>query len=142
MNDFTPPPLTDEDIILNLDLRVRVVDNFIDRNKMKQLFHKYNIFISTTKLDTQGITMLEAMSSGLLVASFDNSSKKEFINDMKTGILGNNPKELAEKILEVTSSQELFEGITKAGRESMEEIDVKLTCKKELKILKEIADNK
>ena len=131
-----------EKLILTKGLseRVKIIDNFIDRNKMKQLFHKYNIFISTTKLDTQGITMLEAMSSGLLVASIDNSSKKEFINDMKTGILGNNPKELAEKILEVTSNKELFERITKAGRESMEEIDVKLTCKKELRILTEIAN--
>lgn len=125
-----------------LSARIKIIDNFIDRNKMKKLFHKYDIFISTTRLDTQGITMLEAMSSGLLVAAINNSSKEEFISDMKTGILGNKPKELADKILEVTSSKELFEGITKAGRKSMEEIDVKLTCKKELKILKEIADNK
>jgi glycosyltransferase involved in cell wall biosynthesis len=84
--------------------------------------------------------MLEAMSSGLLVATINNSSKEEFISDMKTGILGDKPKDLAEKILEVTSSKELFERITKLGRKSMEEIDVQITCEKELKILKEIAN--
>ena len=129
-------------IAKGLSGRVKIIDNFIDRSKMIQLFHRYNIFISTTKLDTQGITMLEAMSCGLLVASIDNSSKKEFISDMQTGVLGNNPKELAEKILEVTSNQEIFERITKAGRKSMEEIDVSLTCEKELRILKEIASKK
>jgi len=122
-----------------LSKRIKIIDNFIDRNKMIKLFHKYDVFISTTKFDTQGITMLEAMSSGLLVAAINNSSKEEFISDMKTGILANKPKELAEKILKVTSNKELLERITKAGRESMEEIDVKLTCKKELRILKEIA---
>ena len=130
-----------EKLILSKGLseRIKIIDNFIDRNKMQKLFHKYDIFISTTKLDTQGITMLEAMSSGLLVAAINNSSKEEFISDMETGILANRPKELAEKILKVTSSKELFERITKAGRGSMEEIDLKLTCKKELRILKEIA---
>ena len=133
-----------EKLILTKGLseRIKIIDNFIDRNKMKQLFHKYDIFISTTKLDTQGVTMLEAMASGLLVTSIENSSKKEFITDMETGILGDTPKELAEKILKVTSNQEIFERITKAGRKSMEEIDVELTCEKELKILKEIASNK
>ena len=38
--------------------------------------------------------------------------------------------------------QEFFEKITKQGRKSMEAIDVKVTCKKELKILREIAKNK
>ena len=102
----------------------------------------YNVFISTTKLDSQGITMLEAMSCGLLVSSIDNSSKKEFIIDMKTGILGETPKQLADKILEVTSDQNLFENITLSGRKSMEEIDVKITCKEELDILKKIANKK
>ena len=83
--------------------------------------------------------MLEAMSSGLLTASINNSAKEEFISDMKTGILGNNPDELARKILAVTSDKELFENITRKGRESMEKIDIKVTCKRELKILKDIA---
>ena len=82
------------------------------------------------------------MSSGLLVASIDNSSKKEFISDMETGVLGNTPKELAEKIIKVTSDKSLYNKITIAGRKSMEAIDVKVTCKKELDILKSIAKNK
>ena len=121
----------------NLAKRVKIIDKFIDRNKMNQLFHQYNVFISTTKLDTQGITMLEAMSSGLLVASTDNSSKKEFIDDMKTGILGVNAMELSEKILEVTSNKGLFENITKCGRKSMEDICLKVMATNELEILNE-----
>ena len=109
---------------------------------MNKLFHQYNTFISTTKLDTQGVTMLEAMASGLLVASIENSSKKEFISDMKTGVLGSNSLELANKILKASTDEDLFRSITNSGRKSMEKIDVKLTCKKELEILKEIANNK
>lgn len=122
-----------------LSKRVKIIDNFIDRSKMQQFFHSYNVFISTSRLDTQGITMLEAMSCGLLIASIDNSSKKEFISDLKTGVLANTLKELARKILEVTLNKEIFERIITAGRKSIEEIDVPITCKKELKILRDIA---
>ena len=109
---------------------------------MPQHFSKYGVSMSTTRMDAQGVSMCEAISSGLLTVSNDNTAIPEFISDMETGILGNNPQELADKILKVTSDQSLFEKITKQGRKSMEAIDVKVTCKKELKILREIAKNK
>ena len=123
----------------SLEERVNIYSTFINKSDMPQHFSKYGVSMSTTRMDAQGVSMCEAMSSGLLTVSNDNTAIPEFISDMETGILANKPKELAEKILKVTSSKELFERITKAGRESMEEIDVKLTCKKELRILKEIA---
>ena len=117
--------------------RIKIIPNFIERNRMNHLFHKYNIFISTSKLDTQGITMLEAMSSGLLVAAINNTSKEEFIIDMKTGVLGYNTAELANKILKVTADLVLFNAITSAGRKSMEDIDIKVISKNELEKLNE-----
>ena len=123
----------------SLEDRVNIYSTFINKSHMPQHFSKYGVSMSTTRMDAQGVSMCEAMSSGLLTVSNDNTAIPEFISDMDTGILANKPKELAEKILKVTSNKELFERITKAGRNSMEEIDVKLTCKKELRILKEIA---
>ena len=124
----------------SLEDRVNIYSTFINKSDMPQHFSKYGVSMSTTRMDAQGVSMCEAMSSGLLTVSNDNTAIPEFISDMDTGILANKPKELAEKILKVTSNKELFERITKAGRESMEEIDVKLTCKKELRILTEIAN--
>ena len=126
----------------SLQSRIKIYNTFIDKSDMPQHFSKYGVSMSTTRMDAQGVSMCEAISSGLLTVSNKNTAIPEFITDMETGILGNTPKELAEKILKVTSNQELFENITKSGRKSMEEIDVELTCKKELKILKEIASNK
>jgi glycosyltransferase involved in cell wall biosynthesis len=117
--------------------RIKIIPNFIERNRMNHLFHKYQIFISTSKLDTQGVTMLEAMSSGLLVAAINNTSKEEFIIDMKTGVLGYNTAELADKILKVTSDSVLFNTITSSGRKSMEDIDIKVISKNELEKLNE-----
>ena len=126
----------------SLQSRIKIYNTFIDKSDMPQHFSKYGVSMSTTRMDAQGVSMCEAISSGLLTVSNKNTAIPEFITDMVTGVLGNNPKELADKILEVTSNQEIFERITKAGRKSMEEIHITVTCKKELKILKEVASHK
>ena len=126
----------------SLQERINIHNTFINKVDMPDFFSKYGISMSTTRMDAQGVSMCEAMSSGLLTVSNNNTAIPEFINDMKTGILGETPKELADKILEVTSDQNLFENITLNGRKSMEEIDVEITCEKELNILKKIANKK
>tara|TARA_B100000902_G_scaffold195038_1_gene186363 strand:+ start:4763 stop:5893 length:1131 start_codon:yes stop_codon:yes gene_type:complete len=123
----------------SLEDRITIHNTFINKHDMPEHFSGYGVSLSTTRMDAQGVSMCEAMSSGLLTVSNNNTAIPEFISDMETGILGNSPQELADKILTVTSDKELFENITQQGRETMEKIDVKLTCKQELKILKEIA---
>ena len=123
----------------SLEDRITIHNTFINKHDMPEHFSGYGVSLSTTRMDAQGVSMCEAMSSGLLTVSNNNTAIPEFISDMETGILGNSPQELADKILTVTSDKRLFERITKKGRESMEKIDVKVTCKQELKILKEIA---
>jgi glycosyltransferase involved in cell wall biosynthesis len=126
----------------SLQDRINIHNTFINKFDMPDFFSKYGISMSTTRMDAQGVSMCEAMSSGLLTVSNNNTAIPEFIKDMKTGILGESPKELADKILEVTSDQNLFENITLNGRKSMEEINVEITCKEELNILKKIANKK
>jgi len=116
--------------------RVKIFNRFIERDEMNDLFSKYGIFISTTRMDSQGVTMLEAMSSGLLTVSTNNSSKPEFIKDMKTGVLGISAQELAKKILTVTKNKSVYYTIAKNGSDSIKEIDLKKTILKELEILK------
>lgn len=124
-----------------LSSRVKIINNFIERHEMNNLFHNYSIYISTTKLDTQGVTMLEAMSCGLLVASISNSSKKEFIEDSKTGILADNISDLSKKILNVVNSG-IYNDIVISGRESVKKIDIKKTCKLEIQLLKDLYNKK
>lgn len=123
---------------LNLGSRVRIISGFVEKNEMRELFKKYGIYISTTKMDSQGVNMMEAMSSGLLVATTDNSSKKEFIENTINGVLGVNADDLAKNILEVTADKKLFIEICKAGRKSIEAIDITLTVEKELRVLKSL----
>ena len=126
----------------SLQSRINIYNTFINKSDMPKHFSKYGVSMFTTRMDAQGVSMCEAISSGLLTVSNHNTAIPEFISDMETGVLGDMPKELAKKIIKVTSDKSLYNKITIAGRKSMEAIDVKVTCKKELDILKSIAKNK
>ncbi|MBS7787519.1 glycosyltransferase family 4 protein [Flavobacterium sp. CYK-55] len=124
----------------NLEERVTIIPKFLDREAMKQVFLSYDLFISTTLFDSQGVTMLEAMSSGLLVAAYDNSSRKEFIKDNVTGILGRDVIDLANKIVHITQQQEVFNAIISNGQEYIKQINVPVVGNLELKQLKKIVN--
>lgn len=123
---------------LGLEKRIVIKNSFIERNNLNAFFSNYGVFLSPTRMDAQGVTMCEAMASGLLTVSNKNTAIPEFISDNKNGILGIEPKEIAEKIITITNDKALFEQITKNGRESMSEIDIEKTIKKELNVLYQI----
>lgn len=124
-----------------LGSRVKIISKFLERAQMKELFLNYGVFISTTRMDSQGVTMMEAASTGLLVVTTDNSSKREFIKDDVSGILGKSAAEIASKIIAVTDNKSRFEEVVKNGRASMEKIDIAKTVSSELKLIKQVSLN-
>jgi glycosyltransferase involved in cell wall biosynthesis len=123
---------------LNLSTRVKIKNQFIDRSQMNTFFSSYGVFLAPTRMDAQGVSMCEALASGLLTVSNNNTAIPEFITDYKEGILGNSSKEIAKKIVEVIENRELFEKITAAGRSSMEAIDISKTASQEIRKLEQI----
>jgi len=124
-----------------LDNRVKIIPTFVEKEEMRNLFRNYGIFISTTKMDSQGITMMEAISAGLLVVTTDNSSKREFLVHKINGILGKSPKEIADRICEACNNEIIFSELTKNGRASMEQIDIQKTVELEIKTLSKLIIN-
>jgi len=125
-------------IAKKLEDRVKIITKFLNRQEMKELFLKYGSFISTTRMDSQGVTMMEAMSAGLLVVTTDNSSKKEFIKDGENGVLGNTALDLSSKIISFTNNENRFEKIVLSGRKSIELIDLSKTVEIEIKLLTKV----
>lgn len=123
----------------DLENRITIIPNFIEKDEMKKLFLNYGFYISTTRMDSQGVNMMEAMASGLIVVTTDNSSKKEFITDSKNGLLGTSADILSKKIVEVANDTSLFLEMAKKGRTSITNIDSSLTVKKELILLNKVA---
>ncbi|MAB56794.1 MAG: hypothetical protein CL524_04505 [Aequorivita sp.] len=121
-----------------LSKRVTIKNEFIDRSEMNEFFTKYGIFLSPTRMDAQGVTMCEAMASGLLVASNNNTAIPEFIEDNYNGLLSNDSKSLAQKILKITENIEPFKLVIYNGRRSMEKISIDKTVSNEIKSLEAI----
>jgi glycosyltransferase involved in cell wall biosynthesis len=125
-----------------LNHRVKIHEKFIDRIEMNSLFHQYGIFFAFSLFDSQGVSMCEAMASGLLTITNENTALPEFVKNNKTGITGNKLKEVAEKIIHLVKDENEFTTITTNGRKSMEEIEWTKTGEKELEVLKSLVAKK
>lgn len=61
-------------------------------------YQSADCFISASTSETQGLTYIEALSSGLLVLGRDDEVVKDLVNDNENGFIFDNGKQLYEKI--------------------------------------------
>jgi len=69
---------------------VFIQNTFLTADQMVNLYQKNEIMLVPTRQDAQGVTMCEAMSSGLVLVTSDNTSIPEFVKDRETGCLCDN----------------------------------------------------
>lgn len=122
----------------HLGKRVRIIEKFIDRSQMNSLFHEYGGFFALTLFDSQGVSMCEAMASGLLTISNPVCAIPEFVKENETGLLGVSSEEIAQKIIYTMKSQEEYKRLTQNARKEMENLHWKKTGELELAMLEEL----
>lgn len=122
----------------NLQHRVKISERFFDRKELSQLFLNYGIFNAYSKIDTQGVSMCEAMASKRLVISSNKTAIPEFIQDGVNGLLDNDLQNLALRLADACNSEKYFEELTNNARIAMEQISVDHVGLKELQMLKSI----
>lgn len=118
--------------------RISIFDTFISRDNMPSFFSEYGIFMATTRWDTQGVSMCEAMAAGLLTCSNPVTAIPEFVTDGVTGILEESPQDIAQRIIEVTENSEEYNRITLQARSSMEQIAVDIVGQRELDVFRKL----
>jgi len=124
---------------LNLEKRISIKNTFIDRKNLNDFFSNYGVFLAPTRMDAQGVSMCEAMASGLLTVSSNNTAIPEFVVNKQSGIVGNNLQDVAKNITTYLKSEKSYKEITEKARSKMEDITIKKTVTKEIVLLKEIA---
>ena len=77
----------------NLQLEKR----FLNQAEMVEQYREYGVFLCPTRMDTQGVSMCEAMASGLVCISSENSAIPEFLPD-EAGIRTHSAIEIAKAI--------------------------------------------
>lgn len=82
---------------------------FLTQKEIAQLHKTFGVFLATTRLDSQGVSRDEAMSSGMVVIANNISSVPEFV-DESCGVLvpPENPEAIAEAICHIYNDPSLF----------------------------------
>ena len=83
-------------------------NNFLNHQQIQALHKDFGIFLCPTRMDAQGVSMCEAMSSGLVPVTSLSTAIPEFVKDGQSGFLTKNSKEIAEKIELLYNNPELF----------------------------------
>jgi len=129
-------------IIKNGSFRSKIILNevFIQNREIPKIHDLHGIYYAVTRMDAQGVSMCEAMASGLPVISFNICGIPEFVKHNKTGILIEpfNIQEAANWIENLTYDRNLYIRISENARKFAETIDIKNTTQKELNIAKSL----
>lgn len=95
---------------------IQIIDSFLNQKTIKELHDKNGVFLALSRQDAQGVSMCEALSSGLVIISSNNTAIPEYIPHLKAGLLTDNtPKDIVNKILEIVNNKALFLKLSKDG---------------------------
>lgn len=92
---------------------VTIQRGFLSQQDIAKLHKNYGVFLCPTRMDAQGVSKDEAMSSGLVVVTNAVTAIPEFI-DSKSGILvdGEDYKGLSEAIYLLVNNPDLFSSLS------------------------------
>lgn len=114
---------------------VKIKKAFLKQTQIAELHKQFGVFLCPTRWDSQGVSMCEAMASGLVPISINISAIPEFVEHRKSGLLANpeDPVDLADKIEKLYFNHELFKRLSKQASDSIIE-----KCGKNVVVSKEM----
>lgn len=122
--------------------RVRFFDEFIHRKNLTEFLSNYSSFVATTRMDAQGVMMCEAMATGMIIVTSDNTAINEFVDNGKNGLCGNNLKEMARRFDEIQTDPEALSRMRHEARHTMELISLTLMAEKEIQLMETVLGKK
>lgn len=101
-------------------VNVTLTDRFLTQPEIAALHREHGIFLCPTRQDAQGVSMCEAMASGLVPVSSNNTAIPEFVSDGISGLLTNNqPVDVAEALLRLAGDPQLFRKLSAEAARSI-----------------------
>jgi glycosyltransferase involved in cell wall biosynthesis len=120
---------------------VSINEGFLTHNQVKELHDAHGVFLALTRQDAQGVSMCEAMSSGLVVISSYNTAIPEFVTHNFSGLLTDNRAHtLAKMIEELVMNPDKFKTISRcASSEIIKKAGIKSVVENEIKLISSFA---
>jgi glycosyltransferase involved in cell wall biosynthesis len=98
---------------------VSIHEGFLTQPEIRALHQAHGLMLCPTRQDAQGVSMCEAMSSGLIPLTSKSSAIPEFVQHNETGFLTRNSSELADAMLQLHSDEALFARMSRAAASSI-----------------------
>lgn len=108
-------------------------ETFLNQSEIAEAHQKHGVFLCPTRQDAQGVSMCEAMSSGLVAISSNNTAIPEYVIDGHTGYTTSSAKEIADRIEFLYDHPDEFSRISEAGSKSIHD-----TCGSDIVISEEL----
>lgn len=118
---------------------VTLSKGFIDQAAISEVHAKHGVFLAPTRFDSQGVSLGEAMSSGLVPVSTDIAAIPEFITHRGSGLLAapESYLDLANHIEALYFDPELFLELSESAAESITtQCGTEATINPELELLR------
>ncbi|EMF0068469.1 glycosyltransferase family 4 protein [Enterococcus hirae] len=115
---------------------VHLINRFLTSDEIVQLHSENGIFLCPTRQDAQGVSMCEAMSSGLVAVASNNTAIPEFVDDGLNGLLCKNANDICSAIIKISNDDTSFDNISRNARKRiLEKCDLNEIVWRELKLI-------
>jgi glycosyltransferase involved in cell wall biosynthesis len=98
---------------------VTLIEGFLTRSAIRELHARHGVFLCPTRQDAQGVSMCEAMASGLVPITSRNTAIPEFVTAGESGYLCDGPDEIASAIEDLWESPERFDRMSAMASQSI-----------------------
>ncbi len=115
-----------------------VFHGFVDRGELPKIYPLYDIFLTASTMETQGLVVLEAMSCGLPCVGVNSFALPELIQNDINGytVEPGNHIQIAEKTIEILRDEEKYKKFSKNSIEIASQHDI-YECARKLEALYE-----
>ena len=106
----TGPQLEElKDLTKKLKLEKNIIfTGFVDYNEVCNYYHVFDVMVSYSKTETQGLTIIEGLASSKPIVCIDDPSFRSMVQHNYNGFLFKNDDEFRKYILDLMSNKELY----------------------------------
>ena len=117
-----------------------IYESYFPNSKLIKLYKSADLYLNLSRVESFGITFVEALASGLPVISFNTKGANEIIRNNYNGIIIKNykNKSYVNKISEISKDKILLNALKSNTLKSVKRYDLDQVSKKILKIFKKI----
>ncbi|HQQ96895.1 MAG TPA: glycosyltransferase family 4 protein [Cyclobacteriaceae bacterium] len=114
-------------------------ERFVPNTEMPAIHRAHGIFLCLSRLDSQGVSMGEAMSGGLVPVASPIGGIPEFVQDGKSGFLVPDASSAADRITWLATHEKEFSSFSLAAREAVRTTcDLSVTSTRELELMRSL----